>query len=329
MGKLGAYNSLEELKEYFDVEYIDTVSDFNELIDHVSKKEYAFYRGVKSATYKMYSSAQRFYIEKHNELPNEMTYSLFLKKLFEISKQLGDCYFTKLYDTMKQENYCQIDIANTKQHTNKEVFDYYQIWAYYNLQHITECSPFLDFSSNFAVALYFASLEIISRSNQISKNKIHNYIEIIAINDKSLDKKKYVSLMEELLSSNNTQEVLQFIYEFDISNYQGNINFIHYRGYSIPLIRSGIECHFSFANANVVKQDGCMMITSIDPQTPFEKHWNTTFGNSQKLKVFLIHKSLLNEICRHLASNLLGSVLVPEQKDFKDEILQLLTKNNN
>ena len=316
------YSSLEELNTIFDVECIDTVSEFNELIDHVSKKEYAFYRGVKSATYKMYSSAQRFYIEKHNELPNEMTYYLLLKKL-------GDCYFTKLYDTMKQENYCQIDIANTKQHTNKEVFDYYQIWAYYNLQHITECSPFLDFSSNFAVALYFASLEIISRSNQISKNKIHNYIEIIAINDKSLDKKKYVSLMEELLSSNNTQEVLQFIYEFDISNYQGNINFIHYRGYSIPLIRSGIECHFSFANANVVKQDGCMMMTSIDPQTPFEKHWNTTFGNSQKLKVFLIHKSLLNEICRHLASNLLGSVIVPEQKDFKDEILQLLTKNNN
>ena len=63
------YSSLEELNTIFDVECIDTVSEFNELIDHVSKKEYAFYRGVKSATYKMYSSAQRFYIEKHNELP--------------------------------------------------------------------------------------------------------------------------------------------------------------------------------------------------------------------------------------------------------------------
>lgn len=329
MGDLKSYDSLKELEDYFDVEYINNVNDFNELVNHVSKEEYTLYRGVKSATYKMFSSAQRFYIGRHKELPNEMTYSSFLKKLFEISKQLGECYFTKLYDTMKQENYCQIDIANTKQSIEKQVFDYYPIWAYYNLQHITECSPFLDFSLNFAVALYFASKEILSRSNPISKNEIHNYIEIIAINDKSLDKKKYVSLMEELLSSNNTQEVLQFINEFDISNYQGNINYICYGGYSIPLLQSGIECHFSSANANVVKQKGCLMITSIDPQTPFEKHWNTTFGNSQKLKVFLIHKSLLNEICRHLASNLLGSVLVPEQKDFKDEILQLLTKNNN
>ena len=327
MGDLKSYDSLKELEDYFDVEYINNVNDFNELVNHVSKEEYTLYRGVKSATYKMFSSAQRFYIGRHKELPNEMTYSSFLNKLFEISKQLGECYFTKSYNTMKQDNYCQIDIANTRQSIDKQLFDYYPIWAYYNLQHITECSPFLDFSSNFVVALYFASKEIISRSNPISKSEIHNYIEIIAINDKSLDKKKYVSLMEELLSSNNTQEVLQFINEFDISNYQGNINYISYRAYSIPLLQSGIECHFSSANANVVIQDGCLMITSIDPQTPFEEHWNTTFGNSQKLKVFLIHKSLLNEICRHLASNLLGSVLVPEQKDFKDEILQLLTKN--
>ena len=93
----------------------------------------------------MYSSAQRFYMGNHKELPNKMTYSSFLKELFEISKQLGECYFPITYDTMKQENYCQIDIANTKQSIEKQVFDYYPIWAYYNLQHITECSPFLDF----------------------------------------------------------------------------------------------------------------------------------------------------------------------------------------
>ena len=83
MGELGAYNSLEELKEYFDVEYINTVCDFYALLKQVQKDKNVLYRGVCSPRYKMYSSAQRFYHENKDTFDKSKSV-IFLYRFFSI-----------------------------------------------------------------------------------------------------------------------------------------------------------------------------------------------------------------------------------------------------
>lgn len=333
MRELGAYNSLEELKEYFDVEYINTVCDFYALLKQTQKDENVLYRGVCSARYKMYSSAQRFYHENRNAFGFE--YTKFISKLYEVSQSIDNGYLRKLYDDLQKDNYIQYEVADKDRKSERIYLDYNPIWAFHTLQHFTQCSPFLDFSTHFYIALYFAAQDISPLWSNCVPD-IDNYIEIVLLKEsvelynlrRLNGSNLYKSLTDEVLGDKkcNIETFLSRITEYD-----GNaIKYICYGGEAKTLFERGSDYYFSFKNENCIAQSGRLYLTSCKVDKPFEVLWNDIFDKTNetpKLKVYLIHKSLIDEIYKYLTIHLLGKVVVPIQKDYKNEIIELIKQN--
>lgn len=321
--ELEYYKSLSEVKEAFDVEYINNSYEFNCLIGRLQKEENSLYRGVSSPRYKMYSSAQRFYLDNKESLFDDMSYSNFLKKLYEFSKQLGGGELLSLYDKVQKDNY----VLKEEQ---KSTIPYNPIWVFHTLQHLSECSPFLDFSKDFFIALYFAAQKISPVwCDNISKSEIDNYIEIISFDEKKVFPADKASIIDKMLNENDPDKVVENIIKFDLSDYQnGELEYVCYEGSIIVVKNDFLNVHYSFTNENCMAQSGRLFLTSNNEDKTFEQMWDDIFHNSQKLKAYLIHKSLATDIYQSLTAHLLGKMLVPIQKDYNDEIKELIIKNN-
>lgn len=327
------YNSLSEVENVFDVEYINNPYDFYRLIGQTQKDGISLYRGVSSPTFKMYSSAQRFYLKNSERLPDGMSYPDFLKKLYEVSKKVDNKYLLDSYEKLHHDNYIRYVNTNKNWKSEKVYLDYNPIWAFHTLQHLTECSPFLDFSTNFSIALYFASQKLLPKSSCPTKSQINNYIEIVSFEESQdlITKKSdleeynlYSSLTEEVFCENRIEETvcLSCITKYD----KKAIKYICYGGKS-NTIGKDIDYHFSFVNENCVAQSGRLFLTSNDVNKTFEMIWNETFNDSPKLKAYLIHKSLITEIFQYLTIQLLCKVIVPIQKNYKEEIIELIKES--
>lgn len=327
------YNSLSEVENAFDVEYINNPYDFYRLIGQIQKDGISLYRGVSSPTFKMYSSAQRFYLDNRERLPDGMSYPDFLKKLYEVSKKIDNKYLWNSYEKLHHDNYIQLVNTDKNWKSTKVYLDYNPIWAFHTLQHLTECSPFLDFSTNFSIALYFASQKLLPKSSCSTKSQINNYIEIVSFEESqdlitkksNLEEYKlYGSLTEEVFSGDRIDETvcMSHITKYD----EKAIKYICYGGRS-NTIGKDIDYHFSFVNENCVAQSGRLLLTSNDENKTFETMWNKTFNASSKLKAYLIHKSLITEIFQYLTIQLLGKVIVPVQKDYEEEIIKLIKES--
>ena len=144
MDKSEEYSSIEELRESFEIDrIIKTQNDFEEYVNGFARCDENYFRGVCTAKYKMYNSAQRFYCNHKNDL-HGIPYDKFLPFLYRISSQLDNGYLKALYD---QQFNCIRYKNNCKQ------IGYNPIWAYSALQHITQCAPLIDFTSSIDVAL--------------------------------------------------------------------------------------------------------------------------------------------------------------------------------
>lgn len=90
--KLEEYSSIEELKKSFEsVRIIKTQSDFEKYVKGLTRCGENYFRGVCTAKYKMYNSAQRFYCWHKIDL-HGITYDKFLSSLYKISSQLDNGY---------------------------------------------------------------------------------------------------------------------------------------------------------------------------------------------------------------------------------------------
>lgn len=330
MGKLESYNNLEELEKNFDVEYINNVYDFYMLVSLVQQENNTLYRGVCSPKYKMYSSSQRFYHNKKESLGLE--YVDFLNMLYAVSPKIDNGYLLKLYDDLQKDNYIQYVNTDKECKSEKITLAYNPIWAFHTLQHLTCCSPFLDFTNNFHIALFFAAQEMSPlQSVSFSKKEIENYIEIVSFKESNevynmmgLSGNLYKSLTDEFFGEGkcDIKDCLSLITKYD-----GNaIKYISFRSDAKPLLGRGFEYRFSFENENCIAQSGRLYLTSCETDKPFEALWNGLFNGNPKLKVCLIHKSLIDEIYKYLTIHLLGKTVVPIQKYYKDEIIELIQK---
>lgn len=316
------YKSLGELEDLLDVEYINNSDDLYRLIQHVHQNDETIYRGVITPKYKMFCSAQRFYYDKLFQIG--LDYSSFVKRLYDLSNKIDNGYLCKLYSDVQKENY----ITYSDIYPEKVLIDYNPIWVYHTLQHITECSPFLDFSKDFYIALYFAAQGMSPLwSSSTSESELNNYIEIISIDEKRCFPDDKGSIINKMLNDNDPQKVKEKIESFDFTKYQsGEIEYICYGG-NISIIKNKIfTLHYSFSNDNCIAQSGRLFLTSDQYDKPFEELWNESSNVSSKLKIYLIHKSLIDEIYKYLTIHLLGKVVVPIQRNYKEEILYLIKK---
>lgn len=132
------YTNFEEKKSiYLDNLKIDTFDEFrkyfSELVEHSS--DYV-YRGISNASFKMYSSAQRQWIDNHGEkvtgYPFE-SYEDFLSKIVDRAKTLS----------------C------VKRYLKKHDIHYNEMWLLALMQHYGAPSTMLDFSHDIFSSLFF------------------------------------------------------------------------------------------------------------------------------------------------------------------------------
>lgn len=330
MDKLEEYSSIEELRESFEIDrIIKTQNDFEEYVNGFARCDENYFRGVCTAKYKMYNSAQRFYCWHKNDL-HGITYDKFLSSLYKISSHLDNEYLKVLYD--RQFNCIRYE-NNCKQ------IGYNPIWAYSALQHITQCAPLIDFTSSLTVALFFATND--SSSNNCTTNPLDRYFAIISYNvsdtknnyangntvsDGSIE---YLPLAEYLFDKENVSdktvsEAVSAIEKCNMTNLpSGRILYITYNSRTALYGGRGIMYHISFENDNIVRQQGKLLINNSEDK-PFESLWNNVFP-WHKLTITLIDKSLRKTICTYLTEHCIcHKTMLPIEKNYGDEIIKLI-----
>lgn len=154
---LPTYYSIEDKAQNFNVKKIDTLSDFRKIVEE-QKKIPGIYRGISSSKYKIYTSLQRQIITQN------------LQDKFQLEKYLND--FKKTDILAKYFSALKIEPS--------------KLSIYSFLQHYGAPTPFLDFTSNFEKALYFA-IENFEEKTFTSKEAIDDYFSIFFINQNDLD----------------------------------------------------------------------------------------------------------------------------------------------
>ncbi|MFN8282178.1 MAG: FRG domain-containing protein [Chitinophagales bacterium] len=157
MKKLPTYSNFKKKAENFILYKIDTIEDFLK-IESVLKSGKGIYRGINSASYKIYTSLQR------------------------------EVLLNKLQSTFNTEQY----VSNARNHpllskyfqTFNIVHSKLSVYSY--LQHYGAPTPILDFTTKFEKALYFAT-EKFDKSTFVSDGTINDYFSIFFIPESDLE----------------------------------------------------------------------------------------------------------------------------------------------
>lgn len=147
--KIPTYKNFEEKREHFQIKKIDTIEKFEKVFDE-HRRSCGIYRGVNSASYKIYTSKQREFICNSTNVDyiSALEENHYIQKYFQLAKiSMGE-------------------------------FSCYSI-----LQHYKKPTPFVDFTKNFSIALFFAMHEV-ELSNH--SDEINDYVTVFFIPDKNV-----------------------------------------------------------------------------------------------------------------------------------------------
>ena len=216
--KLETYKTLKEKQQIFGSKRyskIDTVAQFKKWYDNFTT-ENKFFRGVNEAKFKIYTSAQRYYITHDLKKSGKKVEDVIEEELKQIKKVNGNL-LKKYYELLDvQEN----DLLYLS-----------------FLQHYSGISPLLDFTANINKALYFMQ-DKLSFENKGGED-IDNYASLYWFDLESGVSGFYV----EKKAINNKMS-------FNVMKKASDSIVIHQQGYS--LLGKKIE----LANLNFVAQEG-------------------------------------------------------------------------
>ncbi|RZK04109.1 MAG: FRG domain-containing protein, partial [Flavobacterium sp.] len=164
MGKLNEYKKISDKKQYFqngDIKVVINIDRIFDELDKLHKNGDFIFRGCSEAKYKLYNSAQRFYI--NNELYRQV-------KKEEVTVHY-DFFVESLIEECKSWNNSTVKSLLKASSINEE-----NSLAYLSyMQHFGVPTPFLDFTFNPYLALFFAIENV---SYVASDTEIDNYFSI-------------------------------------------------------------------------------------------------------------------------------------------------------
>lgn len=345
--ELEVYKTINEVKELFDVEVITCKEDLLKKIKELSSNNpERFFRGVNDASYKMYASSQRYYINDFSKY-EKYTYMNYLKDINECSTDIHSNYFKNLYD--KQSGVGKNSFVKGQQ---KFKIEYNSLWQWVFLQHLCVASPLIDFSSKFEVALFFAWYN----ANYISDNilngdtiNLQDYIQIIhyeqpKINGFANYKNFLIDIANKMVCA-DTEEKTNTIFSDNSNLIDNSFKELYYIPYGtkiqdiFPLSNNNYYINFDFSNPNIVAQQGFLLINNNNGNKPLEHFWieekmsNHPYQKLPSLHKVLIHKSLLHFIQTYLEETYktkdLKKHFTPLEQNLKDEIFEAIKQKRN
>lgn len=294
MAKLPEYTKLSEKESIFSCKTIDSQKAFDDAIMPLIKtKTTYFFRGVNEAKYKMYTSGQREYIEKEYDKICGCSYWDFVQSLIRPLQQDKD--LLRFYRVI-----------------GKNLSDSF---FYTYLQHYGAPTPYIDFSTDIYVALFFGIHKLQYSS---SNTEIDNYFSLYYI-DNGISKKGAIlqtlygslketdrnrekkPLQETILDTKNQrkrsayQNKLRF---FLTTKELNDISMFYINQEAILGTFAGSRIIYQIPNRNMIAQKGLLIYNNSEKE-PLE---NMSMFR-QKIRCLNIHKSLSDYIKTRCVDN--------------------------
>ena len=241
--RLPEYNNFEEKKEYFRIIQIDTIEEFKKIFDLHSDSK-GIYRGVSTASYKIYSSLQRQNITNNienfsiNDYITRVRKEPLIKKYFELFK-----------------------IPPSK----------LSVWSY--LQHYGAPTPYIDFTFDIKKALYFAiekfdlakfenkNNELIDRFSLFHIDK--NDLDLISIDKVFESFKEYIRLSTEIFEE-YSENGDNYDYDLLIEHYDKMFDINILEVFLVEHKENFTDIYNTYNNIRIVAQDGLFINNSYD-----------------------------------------------------------------
>jgi hypothetical protein len=299
MAALKAFTDLESKKELFsDTQYfiIDTKEQFDRWFKYYTsdikegKKTDFIFRGMSDARFKLYTSAQRMWIQNDMSEWANVNYLGFIDRMIQVSKSYP--LFRKVFNIFRYSN-------------DEREFPLLSI-----LQHYAAPTPLMDWTYNINVALFFATEKLTEGHGtgsignyfsiyRINKRKYRN--EFLNISDVSGYVGKPISFFEPLAVENNANpnaNVIYYISDFDEGNaYNARPN-------SRIVVNNGRPIT-SIYNQNIIPQEGLFIFNPFTYKT-IDEIFNIGINDEganlalAPFACFNIKKDLADYVRRHI-----------------------------
>ncbi|MCR1026648.1 FRG domain-containing protein [Cellulophaga baltica] len=254
---LPEYKNLKEKGEHFKIVQIDSIEDFNNIFNS-HKNSQGIYRGINSSAYKIYTSLQRQHITK--EITN---YSI----EEYISRVRNQPLLKKYFEKFK--------IPPSK----------LSIWSY--LQHYGAPTPYIDFSTDFSKAIYFA-IEKFELKDWEPINDFIDRFSLYFIKESDFDliniPKVFESFKEtKRISSGLGKGYPDYSYDLEIQHLDRLFDINVTDVFLINHDENFVDVYNTYNNIRIVSQDG-LFINNTYENIPLEEALKKFFEDATRFQ---------------------------------------------
>lgn len=269
MLELQKYYTFNEKKEIFNHRIINDFQELLSIIDEYNNNEYFIFRGVNNASYKIYSSMHRYFIERGVDIYNGKITEVLSNIVQKICKE----YY--LISPVIQHISPYFDLEYFKKERKRiysKMLTSYVISFYILslLQHYGGISSLLDFTNNINNAIFFSTRNWNTKKS--TGYETENYISLYIFNTRNPFVKKFNMFKYNDKDTNFSKEnIIEYVKNIDSSEAKE----ISYRVINYILFEhvDGTE-YYSLddflINPNMVAQEGCFVSYKHYKNKPLE-----------------------------------------------------------